>query len=254
VTGGGLLIVSADDWGLDAATTDAIHECFRAGAVTSVTAMVHMSDSARAAEISSSGGEPIGLHVNLTEAFTDAGCPEPIRARQARVARYFAGPEWRMWGLSPRLFTTIEACIAEQLETFRRLYGRDPTHVDGHEHVHQSLGVMFARSLPHGTKMRPSFTFMPGEKSLANRLTRVLVNRIMRIRFRVPRYFFSIRDMHPALGGEGLEHKLDLANGHTVEVMTHPAVPDERAVLLDDEWGEHLRGRALGAYSDFAGR
>jgi predicted glycoside hydrolase/deacetylase ChbG (UPF0249 family) len=234
-------------------TTDAIHECFQARAVSSVSAMVHMSDSARAAAVASSGGEPVGLHINLTEAFTEPACPEPVRAQQAQVVQYFAGPAWRMWGLSPRLFTTIEDCIAEQLDCFRRLYGHEPTHVDGHQHVHQSLGVMFARSLPSGTKMRPSFTFMPQEKPLPKRLTRALVNRLMRVRFRAPRYFFSIRDIHPALGGEAIEHKLDLANANTVEVMTHPGLADERAVLLDREWAEHLRGRVVGAYSDLAG-
>jgi hypothetical protein len=100
--------------------------------------------------------------------------------------------------------------------------------------------------------MRPSFTFMPGEKSLPNRLTRKLVNRIMRSRFRSPRYFFDIRDIHPELGGVGLEARLDLANTETVEVMTHPGVPDERAVLLQDGWTALLLGRPLGAYTDLA--
>jgi len=250
----GLLIITADDWGHDREATDAIHECFRAGAVTSVSAMVHMSDSLRAAEVAATGGEPVGLHLNLTEPFTDPGCPEPVRTRQAAIAGYLAGPTWRMWGLNARMFRTVEACIAEQLETFRRLYGREPAHVDGHEHVHQALGVMLARSWPGGVKMRPSFTFMRGEKSLPNRLTRMFVNRVMRARFRTPRYFFSIRDMHPALGGEGLERKLALADEHAVEVMTHPAIPDERALLLGDDWAACVSGRRVGAYADLNGR
>jgi chitin disaccharide deacetylase len=249
-----LLIINADDWGLDRHTTDAIHECFLARAVTSVTAMVYMSDSARAAELAASSGEPVGLHVNLADAFTDPACPENVRTRQERIVNYFAGPRWRRWVFSPTLFTEIECCIADQLEAFSSLYGHGPTHIDGHEHLHQSLSVMLARSIPTGTKMRPSFTFMPGEKSLPNRLARRLVNRLMRTRFRSPRYFFSIRDIHPLLGGAGLEHKLDLANYHTVEVMTHPGVSDERAVLLDDSWAALLRPRRVGAYLDFVGR
>jgi predicted glycoside hydrolase/deacetylase ChbG (UPF0249 family) len=247
-----LLIINGDDWGCDRQTTDAIHECFVAGAVTSVTAMVYMSDSVRAAELAAGGGEPVGLHVNLTEPFTDPACPPPVRRRQERIVRYFAGPPWRMWGFSLALFIEIENCITDQLEAFRSLYGHEPTHIDGHQHVHQSLGVMFARSLPTGAKMRPSFTFMPGEKSLPNRLVRMLLNRMMRVRFRSPRYFFSIRDMHPALGGAGLEQKLDLAEHHAVEVMTHPGISDERAVLLGEGWAALLRGRRLGAYTNFA--
>lgn len=249
---GGLLIINADDWGYVPSTTDAIDECFRAGSVTSVSAMVYMSDSVRAANLAASGREPVGLHLNLTEAFTDPVCPEPVRARQQRLVRYFAGPEWRMWGFSPRLFTLVEACIADQLEVFRDLYGREPTHIDGHEHVHQSLGVMFARSLPSGASMRPSLTFLPGEKSIVNRLTRMFVNRLMRVRFRLPRYLFDLREIHPALGGAGLERKLHLAHRETVEVMTHPGKPDERAILLDDSWASLLRGRRLGAYAELA--
>jgi chitin disaccharide deacetylase len=249
----GLLIVTGDDWGMDRRTTDAIHECFLAGAITSVTAMVYMSDSARAATVGAGGGEPAGLHVNLTEAFTDPTCPEPMRRRQERIVRYFDGPKWRRWGFSPNLFTEIELCITDQLEAFRRLYGRDPTHIDGHEHVHQSLGVMLARSIPTGMKMRPSFTFMPGEKSLPNRLARRFVNRVMRTRFRSPRYLFSIRDIHSAFGGSGIEDRLDLADHDTVELMTHPGLSDERAVLLDASWAALLRGRPVGAYTDLDG-
>ena len=250
----GLLIISADDWGLDRRTTDAIHECFCAEAVSSVSAMVFMSDSRRAAELAARGGEPVGLHLNLTEAFTDPSCPEGVRGRQERIVDYFAGPKWRWWGFSRSLFTEIEKCIGDQVEAFEDLYGREPTHIDGHQHVHQALGVMFARSMPAGAKMRPSFTFMPGEKSLPNRLTRSVVNRIMRSRFRAPRYFFDLRDIHPELGGAGLQARLELANQAAVEVMTHPGLPDERAVLLADSWAALLRGRPVGAYTDFVGR
>ena len=248
-----LLIITADDWGHDRETTDAILDCFQAGAVTSVSAMVHMADSARAAELAAAGGEPVGLHLNLTEPFDDPSCPAAARDRQAAIAAYLDGPMWRMWGLNSRMFRTIEACIAEQLEAFRRLYGREPAHVDGHEHVHQALGVLLARTLPRGLKMRPSFTFMRGEKSGPNRIARALLNRVMRARFLTPRYLFDLREIHPALGGAGLEHKLGLADHHSVEVMTHPALPDERALLLGDDWSARLSGRRVGAYRDLRG-
>ena len=248
----GLLIINADDWGYDLSTTEAIDECFRAGSVTSTSAMVHMADSARAATLAASSGYPVGLHVNLTEAFTGSDCPEDVRARQQRLVRHFAGPRRRMWGLNLRLFRKIERCIADQFDSFRDLYGREPTHVDGHEHVHQSLAVMFAHSIPSGTRMRPSFTFLPGEKSAFNRLARRSVNRLMRLRFESPRYFFDLAAMHPALGGSGLERKLDLAHTNTVEVMTHPAIPAEQAILMDDDWSSLLRGRPLAGYQDLA--
>ena len=104
----GLLIITADDWGHVRTTTDAIHECFEAGAVTSVSAMVHMSDSARAAELAATGGEPVGLHLNLTEPFTAPDCPRDVSARQRAIAAYLDAPKWRMWSLNARMFTYLD--------------------------------------------------------------------------------------------------------------------------------------------------
>jgi len=245
---GGLLIVNADDWGMDGDTTAAIAECLQAGAVTSVSAMVHMRDSEAAAALPVADGLSAGLHINLTEPFTAAEVEDAVRRRQARIAQYLSGPAWRRWGASPALFREVERAIADQLGEFRRLYGREPSHFDGHEHIHQSLGVLTARTLPSGAKMRPSFTYLPAEKSAANRAVRAAINRGLRARFRAPRYFFSIRDMHPSLGGAGMEEKLALSGGSSVEVMCHPGWDDERAVLLDASWGALLAPRRLGSY------
>ena len=142
----------------------------------------------------------------------------------------------------------IELCIAEQLAEFRNLYGREPSHFDGHQHIHQSLGVLAARTIPTAAKMRPSLTFSPGEKWWPNRAYRSLLNRALRTRFRAPRYLFSIADMHPALGGSALEEKLALSSGSAVEVMTHPAWDDELAVLLDPRWTALIGQRRVGSY------
>ncbi len=248
MTAAGLLIVNADDWGIDRADTDAILRCFEAGAVTSASGMVFMADSQRASRLAAAGRLPIGLHINLTEAFTGSGVSSAVRRRQERIVDYFGGPKWRRWGLSPALFSEIELCISEQLAEFRSLYGREPSHFDGHQHIHQALGVLAARTIPTGAKMRPSLTFTPGEKWWANRAFRSLLNRTMRMRFTTPRYFFSIADMHPALGGSELEEKLALSGGSAVEVMTHPAWGDERAVLLDPSWTALICQRRTGSY------
>ena len=245
----GLLIVNADDWGLDTATTNAIHECLAAGAVTSVSAMVHMGDSARAATLPVG---PVGLHLNLTTPFTDPRCPELVRRRHDRLIRQFSRPTFQLPGCDPRLFGEIKRSVGDQLAAFRELYGRDPTHVDGHHHVQQSLGVILSRSLPNGVKVRPSFTFMRGEKSAPNRCARALLNRVLRMRLVTPRYFFSIRDLHPALGGRGLEQHLDLARRHSVEVMSHPGWEDEQTVLLGPDWAGVLAERPLGSYADLS--
>ena len=46
-----MLIINADDWGRSVAETDAAFQCYTKGRVTSVSAMVFMADSERAAEL-----------------------------------------------------------------------------------------------------------------------------------------------------------------------------------------------------------
>ncbi len=248
----GLLIINADDWGADRPTTQAIWRCYDARTVTSVSAMVFMADSEHAAELALAQGVSAGLHLNLTEPFTGSEVDEGTRRRQARLAEYYAGPDRRRWGISPARFTEVERAIDEQFAEYRRLYGREPSHLDGHEHIHQSVGVLAARTIPAGVKMRPSFTYLPGEKSWPNRRVRSVVNGAMRTRFAAPRYFFSIRDMHPALGGSSMHEKLALSSGSAVEVMTHPAWEDELEILLDPAWLELIAERPLGSYEHLA--
>ncbi|MGA2008698.1 MAG: ChbG/HpnK family deacetylase, partial [Solirubrobacteraceae bacterium] len=61
-----LLIVNADDWGIDEPTTEAALLCFDAGAVTSVSAMVFMAGSQAGSRLALARGVPAGLHINLT--------------------------------------------------------------------------------------------------------------------------------------------------------------------------------------------
>jgi chitin disaccharide deacetylase len=71
----GSLIVNADDWGRNRDTTARMLECALCGALSSVSAMVFMEDSERAAAIARERGIDVGLHVNLTEPFTAPGTP-----------------------------------------------------------------------------------------------------------------------------------------------------------------------------------
>ena len=53
---GAMIIVNADDWGRDAVTTDRSLECVLRGAVSSVSAMMFMEDSERAAALAGEHG------------------------------------------------------------------------------------------------------------------------------------------------------------------------------------------------------
>ena len=65
-----MLIINADDWGRSIMETDATLRCYKVGRVTSVSAMMFMSDSERAAELARENGVDTGLHLNFSEPFT----------------------------------------------------------------------------------------------------------------------------------------------------------------------------------------
>jgi predicted glycoside hydrolase/deacetylase ChbG (UPF0249 family) len=121
-----VLIVNADDWGLRPDITDAILHVFGAGRVTSTSAMVHMTDSARAAGLARERGLSTGLHLNLTFGDTAIGVPRGVRERQRRLVSYFSGPAARL-AYDPRMRGVIRDCVCDQVDAFHGVYGTAPT-------------------------------------------------------------------------------------------------------------------------------
>jgi chitin disaccharide deacetylase len=65
-----MLIVNADDLGRHRGATDSALLCCAKKCVSSVSAMVFMEDSERAAELALDSGIGVGLHLNLSERFS----------------------------------------------------------------------------------------------------------------------------------------------------------------------------------------
>ena len=81
-----MIIINADDWGGWASATDAALACHREGRITSVSAMVFMADSERAAAIAQERSIDVGLHLNLTTPFSAPNCPAHLSKRQRELA------------------------------------------------------------------------------------------------------------------------------------------------------------------------
>jgi predicted glycoside hydrolase/deacetylase ChbG (UPF0249 family) len=244
----GLLIVNADDWGLRAEITDAISACYAQRRITSATAMVHMEDSRRAAELAAEQRLPLGLHLNLTYPYTGAEVPKPVRERQRRLAAYFA-PSWTRWAFDPRARGLVADCVRDQREAFAAVYGAAPDHVDGHQHIQACPTVACSPALAGVGRVRPAHTYEPGERSLPARAARRVQTALLRRRFATPEVFVDIEDVHPALGGTGLE-RLEAARLASLEVMVHPQRQEQRDALLGEDWGRALEGHRLGTYAD----
>jgi predicted glycoside hydrolase/deacetylase ChbG (UPF0249 family) len=127
-----VLVVNADDFGASEGINSGVIEAHSRGIVTSTSLMVTGTaarDAARLARDHPALG--IGLHWDL-----DSG---------GRPRADLADP------------TAVRTELARQLEAFRELVGRSPTHVDSHHHVHHEPGVgEIARELvePLGVPLR----------------------------------------------------------------------------------------------------
>ena len=225
---GGLLIVNADDWGRDRETTERTLECFSQGAVSSVSAMVFMEDSERAAAIAQERGIDTGLHLNLTTPFAAPNCPARLIERQRELAghllRHRLGPS----AIAVPLHTDDALAVAAQRQEFSRLYGAEPQRVDGHHHMHLCANVLLGGLLPPGTLVRRNFSFQRGEKSFFNRCYRHVVDRILARQHRVVDFFFSLAPVEPA---SRLLRIFSLARRFAVEIETHPVQPEEYRFL-----------------------
>jgi len=103
------LIVNADDFGFSSGVNRGIVEAHEHGIVTSTSLMVEQPAAGDAAEYARAHpGLGVGLHLEL---------PRPLVRRDVT--------------------TLVHARARRQLERFRALVGRDPTHIDSHRHAHR---------------------------------------------------------------------------------------------------------------------
>jgi predicted glycoside hydrolase/deacetylase ChbG (UPF0249 family) len=236
LSNGGALIINADDWGRDNETTQRILECVVRGSVSSVSAMVFMEDSERAAEIARERGIDAGLHLNLTTPFSGTVSDKKLIAQQERLSRYLGRHRLAPVLFHPGLAASFKYVVQAQLEEFLRIYGEKPKRIDGHHHMHLCANVLFGGLLPEGTNVRRNFTFAPGEKSLGNRLYRKIVDRILARHHQLTDYFFCLAPIEP----QRIEKIFSLARQFTVEVETHPVDLEEYGFLVRD----HVLGRS----------
>jgi chitin disaccharide deacetylase len=240
-----MLIVNADDWGRSPAETDAALQCYRHGRITSASAMVFMSDSERAAELAKENGLDVGLHLNFAEEFTGDSVSGRLQSYHASITSFLMRNKYSHLLYNPVLRNGFSYSYKAQAEEFERLFGRSPSHVDGHHHMHLCGNVLLSRLIPAGTKMRRNFSFWPGEKSLLNRGYRALVDRWLARKYYLPDYFF---DLTQCIEEAKLDRVAGLARSSNVELMTHPIVGSETDYLMGDEFAAMLREVETGTF------
>jgi predicted glycoside hydrolase/deacetylase ChbG (UPF0249 family) len=127
------LIVNADDFGMSAWVNGGIIKAHQEGIVTSSSLMVRREAAAEAAAYARRHPElSVGLHVDLGEW---------VCRNQEWLPVYIVAD------LDDR--SAVEEEVQRQLQAFRELTGRDPTHLDSHQHVHRegpTLSVLLEKA------------------------------------------------------------------------------------------------------------
>lgn len=222
------VIVNADDWGRDAPTTNRTLECVLGGTVSSVSAMVFMADSERAAGLARLHGVDAGLHLNFTLPFSAAMCPARLQEHQQKIARSLKS-YWRATMIyHPGLAASFEYVAKAQMEEYERLFGAAAKRMDGHHHMHLSANVLTQRLLPEGIVVRRNLSFSPGEKGYLNRQFRRRQDRKLAKRHRIADFFFDLLPIEPRTR---LERILSLADRYDIEIETHPVRDEEYEFL-----------------------
>jgi predicted glycoside hydrolase/deacetylase ChbG (UPF0249 family) len=227
-----MLAVNADDWGRSRAETDAALHCHGKERITSVSAMVFMEDSERAAGLAKERNIDVGLHLNFSEPFSgnpNSAVLEPHR----KICAFLTQNKYAQLLYNPLLREAFVYSCRAQIKEFVRLYDGLPSHMDGHHHLHLCANVVLGHVIPPGTKIRRHFSFWPKEKSLLNRGYRSCVNWWLGRRYRLADYFF---DLTQCIEEKKFYRVKTLAKSSDVELMTHPMIQSEMEYLMGDDF------------------
>src|SRR4030095_15505240 len=114
------LIVNADDFGQSRGINSGVIEAHKHGIVTSASLMVRWPHAREASDYARDRNLSVGLHVDLGEwIFIDGQWTVLYEVVQAQDA------------------AAVRDEVERQLNRFRELLDREPTHLDSHQHVHR---------------------------------------------------------------------------------------------------------------------
>jgi predicted glycoside hydrolase/deacetylase ChbG (UPF0249 family) len=210
-----------------------IVEAHARGIVTSASLMVRQAGAAEAAELAAAHVRlAVGLHLDLGQ-------------------WDYANGEWTAAYM--RCNQQDEAAVSEecrdQLQAFRALLGREPTHLDSHQHVHDSepvSSVMEAIAAELGVPLRGRRVRYEGgfygQTGKGEPVPEGITPAHLAAMIRALPPGWSEIGCHPALGAVS-ESSYDLEREHELRALCDPALP---AVLAEE-------GVRLRSFADLAG-
>lgn len=230
-----MLIINADDFGLNSNATQATLVAFAQGLCSSATIVANGSDFSQAAELAHAHGlaPNIGIHLNLVE-----GVPLSEGIRQLPA---FCTPEGEFngrlithWGLRLKLTRSEQEAIAQELRAqiaACRHAGLALTHADSHQYAHTRWEVwqVIAPLLKEQgiNKVRLTRNCGPGLAMPKLIYKKLFNNNLRRTGFVTTDFFGSVDEVLHLWSTKPM-----LAARATIEVMVHPRFNSE-AQLID---------------------
>lgn len=240
-----MIIINADDWGRSRNETDAALLCYKTGRITSVSAMVFMEDSYRAAKLAKDLGIEVGLHLNFDQRFTRNIRGELLERYHNRIASYLKFNRYNFLIYNPFLKKQFQYVYKAQVKEFLHLYGKQPSHINGHHHLHLCSNMLIDKIIPSKERVRRNFSFFPGEKIIFSRIYRCLIDRWLARRYILTDYFFALSQY---LTANRFIRILEISKIKTIEVMTHPFVREEYNFLMSDDYLSMMSKIEKGSY------
>lgn len=234
------LIITADDFGRDAACSAAIAESLTHGAVTSASIMANGGHFEQACALARANGliDRIGVHLSLDEgpALSPEMAPYTDSAGHLCVRR-------SLMPLGPSFRRAVEAELSAQVNRVIAS-GIQPTHLDSHRHIHTAfpigrLVVRLARRyrIPY---VRPARNLASRGASAASAY-KWMFNRYLAVCVRTADYFGDIVDFYRRSDEHG-------ATG-LIECMIHlddsPRGLEQRRLLKSKEFLKFLKNFQL---------
>jgi hypothetical protein len=228
------IIINSDDFGMNETINDATISAFKSNLISSTTTLVNYPDGLIDAHLKLVNNKiqmnSIGIHLNLT---TGKPLTESISKNPRFCENGFFHSKIRS---KPLLFLDkksridVRTEIEAQIQLFIEVMGCNPSHIDGHHHIHTEFAV-FRIVLLLAKKynilcMRKSRNIGITRVSFAKKIYKSILNNIINWNFKSTNYFGSLTD---------LEGKI-LDPTKTYEIMVHAIYKDGISdVILDDD-------------------
>jgi len=245
------LIVNADDFGWTEGVNRWILEAFRHGIVTSTSLMANGEAFANAIELARTAPDlGVGVHLNLSDGASVAQ-PAKVKSLLNDAGRFAGGPKSLLLKRASGglLLEEVEREWDAQIQKVRGA-GIEPTHLDGHKHVHMLPGLFevalklakrhgigavrvaleassLRTALASGANHRASVVMKQGVEARGLKLlARDAREQATRAGIATADYFCGIAQTG-MLTREGVERLLKSLPEGTTELMCHPGYVDE---------------------------